>query len=105
MKEISKESIDQVVLFINNSELHKAKKKINEYLKVSPKLDVLHNLHGAILLKQEKFGKSIDVLKTALSINPKFVSAIQNLGIAYQKLGYYDEALKCFEDAINLEHS
>ncbi len=28
MKEISKESIDQVVLFINNSELHKAKKKL-----------------------------------------------------------------------------
>ncbi len=103
MKEISKESIDQVVLFINNSELHKAKKKINEYLKVNPQLDVLHNLHGTILLKQEKFGKSIDVLKTALSINPNFVSAMQNLGIAYQKLGYYDESLKCFEDAINLK--
>ena len=56
------------------------------------------------------FDNSIEYHNRSLEIKPQYVNALNNKGLAYYHLGktkhdkvQYKEAIKCYEDAINIE--
>jgi tetratricopeptide (TPR) repeat protein len=52
---------------------------------------------GDEFIKNEKYEDAIKCYKEALKINPNYVSAWNNLGYSYFKLGRKDYANKCKE--------
>jgi len=58
---------------------------------------------GRQLLEAGDVLGAIDAYKSALSINPAGVAAQADLGIAYVRLGQYDEAIKQYEAALQAD--
>ena len=57
---------------------------------------------GDTLLQQGRFTASIDCYLRALEMNPNFVEALNNLGLAYKGLGKWQESEACLLRAIRL---
>ena len=55
---------------------------------------------GRIKYKQAQYAQAIDALQHALSLNPKDVTAEDNLGLAFQGLGKTPDAITAFRTAI-----
>jgi Flp pilus assembly protein TadD len=71
-------------------------------LKVQPKSFDGLQLLGLALAQQEKNTEAIPVFKRALEIIPH-AGVYNNLGIAYQELGQYQEAVDSFQKSIKLD--
>ena len=69
-----------------------------------PMSDVVLNLKGTIFLKKMKYDIAKKNFSEALEINPHFISARLNLGIAYQNLGQSEEALSCYRNIIKINN-
>jgi tetratricopeptide (TPR) repeat protein len=68
-------------------------------MKMPSKARPLNNL-GREYLNNKAFLQAIPYLKHALRINPYFTQAHYNLGIAYQGIGLYDEAINEYQKAL-----
>ena len=56
---------------------------------------------GNIYFAQKKFKDAIEKFKKATAINPAHSFAYNNIGLAYKKLGNFNEALKFYKKAID----
>ncbi len=65
----------------------------SDVVKKSPVKDRPYNNLGRAYLSNKAFLQAIPFLKDALRLNPYFPYAHFNLGIAYQGIGQYDEAI------------
>tara|TARA_Y100000816_G_scaffold249228_1_gene198711 strand:+ start:706 stop:2685 length:1980 start_codon:yes stop_codon:yes gene_type:complete len=61
------------------------------------------NIHGYVLFQLNDYQEAIKLWKKAISINPDYVFALNNLGNASLKLNKLDEAVKFFKKALNLK--
>ena len=51
--------------------------------------------------KKHKF--AIEELKTAVQLNPLFTKAYNAMGVSYDKLGHYSQAVGCYRSALKLD--
>jgi curved DNA-binding protein CbpA len=58
---------------------------------------------GDTLLDQEQYEKAIGQFTQAVQLNPALARAFNNRGIAYVRLGHFEEAAADFEEAYSLE--
>jgi len=65
---------------------------------------LVFNIAVSYLYKKEYYN-SIEYLKMALAINPKYTTAYINLGISYKRLKHYDKAIKAFEQALDINEN
>ena len=86
MTENIQKLIDEISLLINNNDLELAKTKINKIISSNPSNDIFYNILGVINLKLKIYPDAIENFKKAIKNNDKFISAIINLGIAYQEI-------------------
>ena len=86
MDQLSKESLNQIILLINKNDLREAEIKANQLLNKFPNSDIIHNLIGSIHIKNQKYENALHYFREALLINPKFISAKLNMGVALQNL-------------------
>jgi len=80
-------------------------KKPYKYVIDAEKDAFYHNNLGIIYLKDRVYYAAIQEFKIAISLSPnKQASAVyyNNLGETYMFIGYPDDAVECFEDAIKL---
>ncbi len=101
---MSKE-LNKILNLIKVKNFQEAKKKCDEVKNdLSKNADFLH-IYGYIFFNLEDYDQAIEQWTMAVNINPKFVSALNNLGNAFSKLkkfdiatGYLDRALKLKPD-------
>ena len=55
MDQLSKESLNQIILLINNNALNEAEIKANKLLNKFPNSDIVQNLIGSIHVKNRKY--------------------------------------------------
>jgi len=53
--------------------------------------------------KKHKF--AIDELKKAVQLNPLFTKAYNAMGVSYDNLGHYTQAIGCYRSALKLDHT
>lgn len=58
---------------------------------------------GNELFAEGNFKEAINYYKLAIKIDPKFVFAYDNLGLAYRKNNQYDEAIEAYEKSVELD--
>ena len=51
------------------------------------------------------FKAAVAHLQKALELSPTFMKAYDNLGLAYEGLGQYDEAIRVYQKAVDMNHS
>ena len=54
------------------------------------------------LYKEKKFLESLTLYKELLSIKPNQINILNNIGLNYEKLRRYDEALSCYEKCYHI---
>ena len=80
-----------------------AEKSIREALSINPDYADLHNLMGRVWLHKNELLRAVNEFKVALLINPKFVAAYVNLGMACKNMGNEDIAKSSFKQALSLD--
>ena len=89
-----KQTIDDILNLFKSGKLNNAKIKIENCIKKFPKSFVLFNILGAICVGQDELEAAINHHKKSIEINPDYAEGYNNLGIAFQKLGLFEEAIK-----------
>lgn len=74
----------------------------NETLKGHGEPDIFLFYLGSVHMKLNNDALSILLFNEAIKLNPGFIEAINNLGYMYKKVGFFDEAKKCFERVLAL---
>lgn len=57
------------------------------------------NLDAMRLLEQDQGFEAIDTLKRALAVDPSNPFTLNNLGVAYESVADFDNALRCYQEA------
>ena len=89
-------------------ELHQKKRFLeasrlyNALLNLNPFDETLLFLLGDLYLRIDHHGLGINLLSNLLQLNPKHADAWANIGIAYRQTYQIDEAIKCWNKAIEL---
>ena len=60
---------------------------------------------GEESFKLGQFEEAVEFYNMCIQINPNLSGAYNNKGLALRKLNKYEEAIHCFDRAINLDHS
>jgi len=97
------QTIDEVLNLFKSGKLSKAKIKIENYIKKFPKSFVLFNILGAVCAGQDELKVAINHHKKSVEINPDYAEGYNNLGIAFQKLGLFEEAVKNYKKTLKLK--
>ena len=105
MTENIKKLIDEISLLINNNDLELAKTKTSKIISSNPSTDIFYNILGIINLKLKIYPDAIENFKKAIKNNDKFISAIINLGIAYQEVNKIPQAIEVYKKAIHINPS
>jgi tetratricopeptide (TPR) repeat protein len=100
----------KVVLYEKKSYLNKAIVEYENQLNRQPYNALAWNGIGVCCFSLSKLendtgllGKSIDLLKRAIELDPNLVEACINLAFAYEKLEMYDDAVKSYNDVLRID--
>lgn len=77
-----------------------AYQKINKLIKTNKDNAITYNYRGIILIAMKNYRDAISDFKKSLSLMPDFAEAISNMGMAYQGLKKNNQAILCYEKAI-----
>jgi tetratricopeptide (TPR) repeat protein len=81
----------------------KAIKKIQESLNTAQENPALYYQLGNLYRKKGKLNEAIDQYKKAVSIQPQFTEALNNLAAAYFTTGEYNKSISVFKKIIGLQ--
>jgi len=74
-------------------------------IKNFPNDPLLFNLIGACYSELGQIEFAINSFEKAIALNPKYIEAHYNLGVAFQKTRKTDNAIECYKEAINGKHA
>lgn len=63
----------------------------------------LHNIGYIYLVFEQKFDEAVAFFTKAIEVDPEFVHAICNRGVAFEELGQYENAAQDFQYALKLQ--
>lgn len=86
----------------NSLNISNVEKILNKIKNKNYSDDNLNDLGEFWYRKRNNYDIAISYFEAAVKKNPKYVPALSNLGIAYQKVGLYEEAISAAEKAIQL---
>ena len=94
----------QVTKLMDEGRIDEAEALAHKLLETNPNAASLYNCLGRIYgEKRGDIAKAIPYLEKAVELEPNFVSALENLGIAYASRGEFGKALDCLTRALELD--
>lgn len=93
---------DKVTIYLRLQRYQAAEELVRSALAELGPYPNLLNLLGVIFHRQSHFGQAIEYFEQAIAANPRFLEAALNLSATYADLGFYDQAEKVYQDAMNL---
>ena len=72
------------------------------YIRFSKNVKFLH-LYGFIFFNLKNYDQAINFWTKAVTIDPKFVDGLNNLGNAFSKINRFDEAVKYLNRALKIK--
>jgi tetratricopeptide (TPR) repeat protein len=76
--------------------------KALELVRQNPTADNYVNL-SLIYFDKKQYGQCIEMCKEAIRLNPKYAAAYNNMGTAFNMLGYWDDAKAALKQAMDLQ--
>ena len=95
MKNIDEE-LNEVQKNFSKGDYQLALRKINKLIKNNKRNYIVYNYKGIILVALKSSSEAIENFKKALHLNPDFIEAIGNIGMAYHEMSYFEKAIVNF---------
>lgn len=90
------------ISYLGDNNIQPAFVEFQKALELNPEDKEVLNAIGVIyLLKLEDAPKAMDYFKKALAIDRRFAEASNNLGVAYEKIRRYDDAIAAYREALS----
>jgi len=99
-------ALDNVArIYITKNEPEKALETLNELQKIDPNYQAarIQNMIGYLCWQLGRFDEVVVRCKKALEVDPKDISALENLGTVYMKKGMYKDAAIEFQKVLEIE--
>ena len=92
-------------IYITKNEPEKALETLNELQKIDPNYQAarIQNMIGYLCWQLGRFDEVVVRCKKALEVDPKDISALENLGTVYMKKGMYKDAAIEFQKVLEIE--
>ncbi|MFD2166299.1 tetratricopeptide repeat protein [Thalassotalea euphylliae] len=87
------------IALLEEKDFSGASKYIENAIRLSPSSFSLHTVQGNVLMAEDRLLEAIASYKTALQHNPRYVNALNNLGLCYKLTEQHELALQCFQQA------
>ena len=101
MKNIDEE-LNEVQKNFSKGDYQLALRKINKLIKNNKRNYIVYNYKGIILVALKSSSEAIENFKKALHLNPDFIEAIGNIGMAYHEMSYFEKAIENYKKAYEL---
>lgn len=88
---------------LNENHLDQAEEIFSDIVQHFPDFAEGHNKLATVLYLRGRYRESIDECRTALKMNPNHFGAWNGMGMCLYKIAQYDEAIKSFEVAIQIQ--
>lgn len=88
------------VAALMQSNLQKARSEASRLCRLHPDQPALHNLHGVICSRLGDKSEAVTCFERALSEEPRFADALNNLASTLGELQRHDDAVRCFESLL-----
>ncbi|MFK8043481.1 tetratricopeptide repeat protein, partial [Congregibacter sp.] len=98
---LSAADFERVARLVNAGKLDAARADINKLCRQHPEQPALHNLRGVVLSRLSEPEHAVEAYKAALTLEPTFSEALNNLATAFTDLKQYKEALGCYQQLVN----
>ena len=102
-EQISKTYLKEASDFFKGGKFTKARRILKIGLRYSPKNAHIWNFLGTVYLKCNNVDNAIQAYKKAISIDPRFSDAIDNINHAYSLKGEYRKSIGILKDFLNLK--
>jgi tetratricopeptide (TPR) repeat protein len=90
------------ISYLNDNNVQPAFVEFQKAYELNPNdKEVLSAIGIIYLLKFEDFPKAIDFFKKAIKVDPEFSEAYNNLGVAYEKSGRFEDAIGSYKKALS----
>jgi tetratricopeptide (TPR) repeat protein len=96
----SQDQVQSIILLYSSGRIIDALKSVESLIEQYPKNALLHNVNGACYASLDELDKAISCYSIALTINPNYAEANNNLGITLHKKGDIDEAISNYKNAL-----
>lgn len=92
--------LERLLQLYQGGHLDRAIAEAKRLSRVYPDQPLPLNITGAIEAIRENHEKAVEYYQRALAIDPNFLGALNNLGVAFERLGRHDQAIDCFRKVI-----
>lgn len=89
------------ISYLNKHQLQEAYVKFHEALRLNPNDKRCYNYLGYISALYKEYEQAVSYYKRAISIDPEYSEAMNNLGMTYLEIQKWDEAAENFRTALN----
>jgi tetratricopeptide (TPR) repeat protein len=98
--ELLQDKIQYIIELYSSGKVNDALKRVESLIEQYPDDALLHNVSGACYASLDEIDKAISSYNIALTINPNYAEAQNNLGITLHKKGDIDEAVIIYKNAL-----
>ena len=98
--ELLQDKIQSIIALYSSGQVNESLERVESLIEQYPNDPLLHNVNGACYASLDQLDKAISCYNNALSINPYYAEANNNLGITLHKKGDIDEAVRNYQNAL-----
>ncbi|MDA0691760.1 MAG: tetratricopeptide repeat protein [Nitrospinae bacterium] len=99
----AEEQLNQGTRLMGENQMEDARQVFEDLLESYPDFAEAHNKLATLLFLQDELEESVVECERTIQINPHHFGALHGMGMCLYKLARYDEALKCFKRAIEIQ--
>ena len=98
-----REVFDGLLELYNHGHLHLATIRAEKLTKAFPRSSILWNIQGVVNLGAGRYEQAEADFRKATYFNSQYISALNNLGVALQKLGKFEDSINTLTKVVNLK--
>ena len=99
---VDKAELDLLQDLLNKRDYHNLEKSCENLIKKFPESPLLYNLIGCSIQDDKRQLDIIQAFEKAIALKPDYVEAMNNYGVALEKFGEFDKALKILHRGVEI---
>jgi Tfp pilus assembly protein PilF len=101
--EVGFQALQRSQQFLQVGEIGQSAAILSELIQAMPDFAEAWNRRAVLYFMQRQYRRAISDCQEALRLNPRHFGALHGMGLCYQCLGEYSQAIRAFRDALAIQ--